>query len=705
VKPFPQSTIKDSIRSRETRKQEFVAATTQFSQAIDAARALQINQQFIHSAAIAAMDLRDEVVDSADQMGIAMRACLAQGDEPAQSIRQLESLQKEAKDKSYALEKYAVEVKRLKRELDDLREEEDEEDFGSDIPEKTEEYERELKELRDTQKAKKDLGTEIRRAIDRLVQLAVGRNTGPEGALECTNFPELRLHSHVQDFLESGGLEADEVGWADFEIEGELAPGRNTLLKAKYGDKTVCLKKFKVIGDDPNGLQMREYRREIKTVSQLKHLYIIQYQASFLHEQSMYLMMDFYKNGSLKDWLRKEPKPSQEKRRQILIKVLKGLDCIHRHGIVHRDLKPDNVLIGDDLNPRICDFETSKNVGGTTTLGGGATTTVGGGRVGTNGFMAPELNRLDARDPTTEELKQTDMYSFGMLILNTVYDIPQGEAYPAVDYQRAVQVQVAPTLGHDNVLKNLLNREQPERRPSTELLLQADYFTGSLDAFGRVQTGDYVSTKSCRDELLEAGRNPALGVSLDEVRTVVRRIDQKMREQGLDGETDTVKDHRFAFFIYSTESNIYKKLNSALRARSGPAFDAWVPYLWHLSQALQALPDVATTVYRGMDAPNLAEYQQSKRIHWSGFTSTSTDASVSNHPPFYNGPPGVVFKLTVQNAKDIQPYSALPQEAELLLSPNMEFLVTEELHEPSEGPLRGCRVIEMQQIPDDTLWS
>ena len=28
-----------------------------------------------------------------------------------------------------------------------------------------------------------------------------------------------------------------------------------------------------------------------------------------------------------------------------------------------------------------------------------------------------------------------------------------------------------------------------------------------------------------------------------------------------------------------------------------------------------------------------------------------------------------------------------------------------ELHEPSEGPLRGFRVIEMQQIPDDTLWS
>ena len=65
----------------------------------------------------------------------------------------------------------------------------------------------------------------------------------------------------------------------------------------------------------------------------------------------------------------------------------------------------------------------------------------------------------------------------------------------------------------------------------------------------------------------------------------------------------------------------------------------------------------------------------------------------------------MVFRLTVQNAKNIQPFSVLPGESELLLSPNMEFLVTKTLHEPTEGALRGCRVIEMQQIPDDMLWS
>lgn len=44
-------------------------------------------------------------------------------------------------------------------------------------------------------------------------------------------------------------------------------------------------------------------------------------------------------------------------------------------------------------------------------------------------------------------------------------------------------------------------------------------------------------------------------------------------------------------------------------------------------------------------------------------------------------------------------------QGELLLSPNMEFVVTKTLHTPTTGALRGCQCIEMQQIPDKTLWT
>ena len=134
-------------------------------------------------------------------------------------------------------------------------------------------------------------------------------------------------------------------------------------------------------------------------------------------------------------------------------------------------------------------------------------------------------------------------------------------------------------------------------------------------------------------------------------------------------------------------------------------FDAWSPYLWHLMSALCALPDETRVVYRGIDdPPSVGGYVKSSRVHWSGFSSTSTDPAVAKE---FAGPAGVVFRLDVHNAKDIQPWSWFGRdEGELLLSPNMEFVVTKELHtDASNGELHGCRVIEMQQIPDETLWS
>jgi len=95
-------------------------------------------------------------------------------------------------------------------------------------------------------------------------------------------------------------------------------------------------------------------------------------------------------------------------------------------------------------------------------------------------------------------------------------------------------------------------------------------------------------------------------------------------------------------------------------------------------------------------------YTKESKIHWSGFSSVSASTTVGQ--AFGSGP-GVVFKLDVQNAKDIRPFSWFGAEQELLLSPNVEFLVTKELHESTDPALRGCNVIELRQIPDATLWS
>ena len=173
---------------------------------------------------------------------------------------------------------------------------------------------------------------------------------------------------------------------------------------------------------------------------------------------------------------------------------------------------------------------------------------------------------------------------------------------------------------------------------------------------------------------------------------------------GMSGRGSLSKNQHIAIVAYTMQTSLYGTLNSALRQRTasgpGPDFPKWQPYTWHLVQALGALPDHAGTVYRGMYISggfDPQDYTKSTKIHWSAFNSASTNPGVATG--FSVG--GVVFIIDVQNAKDIQPFSAFPTENEVLLSPNMEFIVTKELH---CGP-HGAQTIKMQQIPNATIWS
>ena len=141
-----------------------------------------------------------------------------------------------------------------------------------------------------------------------------------------------------------------------------------------------------------------------------------------------------------------------------------------------------------------------------------------------------------------------------------------------------------------------------------------------------------------------------------------------------------------------TGNDVYNECNCAARERQGSNFERWSPFIWHLVQGLNALPDVEATVYRGIHGINPQDYKRNKKIHWSGFTSASTNLAVSRNFG------GVLFEIQVVNGKDIQGQSQYPQEGEILLSPHMEFVVTQECG-------RGGGMIKLQQIPSETLWS
>ena len=147
---------------------------------------------------------------------------------------------------------------------------------------------------------------------------------------------------------------------------------------------------------------------------------------------------------------------------------------------------------------------------------------------------------------------------------------------------------------------------------------------------------------------------------------------------------------------------LYAVLNKDLRARSSGRFRLWMPFIYYLTRALDAIPDTEGIVYKGMSKlPESWVVDGSCAIHFSGFSSTSTEESVARGFATQGGSSGVVLKIKVFNAKDVQLFSWFgTDEKELMLSPNMEFVVTQTLYSHN-----GVRYLNLQQVPSAKVWS
>ncbi len=94
----------------------------------------------------------------------------------------------------------------------------------------------------------------------------------------------------------------------------------------------------------------------------------------------------------------------------LIARLAEGLHHAHQRGVLHRDIKPSNILIGDDGQPLLLDFNLSQN-----DFGEQAQASLGG----TVAYMAPEhLRALAGRDPALARTvdQRSDIYSLGVVL-------------------------------------------------------------------------------------------------------------------------------------------------------------------------------------------------------------------------------------------------------------------------------------------------
>ncbi len=70
----------------------------------------------------------------------------------------------------------------------------------------------------------------------------------------------------------------------------------------------------------------------------------------------LYIVTEFIKGQTLKQWIIDHPKPSVEEVRNIVEQIAKGLRALHRQEMFHQDLRPDNIMIDQNDVVKIIDF-------------------------------------------------------------------------------------------------------------------------------------------------------------------------------------------------------------------------------------------------------------------------------------------------------------------------------------------------------------
>ncbi|XVF87648.1 hypothetical protein PTKIN_Ptkin18bG0137100 [Pterospermum kingtungense] len=157
-----------------------------------------------------------------------------------------------------------------------------------------------------------------------------------------------------------------------------------------------------------------EFKNEVLFLAKLQHRNLVRLLGFSLEGQEKLLIYEFVPNASLDHFIFDPIKRAQlnwETRYKIIGGVARGLLYLHQDSrlrIIHRDLKAGNILLDEDMIPKVADFGTARWFGEDETQGNTNIVT------GTYGYMAPEYvvhGQFSVK---------SDVFSFGVLLLEII---------------------------------------------------------------------------------------------------------------------------------------------------------------------------------------------------------------------------------------------------------------------------------------------
>ncbi|KAL5702700.1 hypothetical protein ACHQM5_027880 [Ranunculus cassubicifolius] len=232
-----------------------------------------------------------------------------------------------------------------------------------------------------------------------------------------------RNQSNVEVFLENcGSLATQRYKYADIKkmtdsFKEKLGQGGfGSVFKGKLTNGQLVA--VKVLNDSKSNGE--DFINEVATIGRTNHVNVVNLLGFSSEGTKRALVYEFMLNGSLEKFIynvKTSNTPSLllgwEKLHQIALGIAKGLEYLHRGcntRILHFDIKPHNILLDEDLCPKIADFGLARLC---PTKESVVSMLVARGTIG---YIAPEVYCRNFGGVS----HKSDVYSYGMMVLEMI---------------------------------------------------------------------------------------------------------------------------------------------------------------------------------------------------------------------------------------------------------------------------------------------
>lgn len=275
---------------------------------------------------------------------------------------------------------------------------------------------------------------------------------------------------------------------------GSVVLAEDPRIKRKVAVKTV---KMDAIRNEQDRHEfMARFQREAEVSGLLNHPGIVAIYDVGESEQGPFLAMEFVAGKPLDALIKAQTPLTLGQRLKIVASVAEALDHAHARGIVHRDVKPGNIMVSEDLKPKLMDFGIAKRED--------ASLTQTGTFLGTPSYASPEQIKEGTVD------NRSDIFSFGVL----VFELMSGQSpFPGNSINTILYkivneppIEVQPPVtgilpeGWKRVFDRVLAKKPQDRHPSCTTFIR--------DLVDAVMEGEKVDRHELLGILKQGGDGP-----------------------------------------------------------------------------------------------------------------------------------------------------------------------------------------------------